>query len=50
MYVTQGDNMQRPPANGPRGWSAGQLFSWFRPKLLGHMSTREGKGYGSGEI
>jgi hypothetical protein len=49
MYVTQGDNVQRPPPSGPRGWLVGQLLSRFRPKLLGHVSTQEGKGYGGGE-
>jgi hypothetical protein len=44
MYVTQGDNVQRPPPSGPRGWLVGQLLSRFRPKLLGHVSTQEGKG------
>jgi hypothetical protein len=48
--------VQRPLTSGPRGWLAGQipwptsqLLSRFRPKLLGHVSTREGKGYGSGK-
>jgi hypothetical protein len=49
MYVTRGDSVQRPLASGPHGWQAGQLLSWFGPKLLGHMSTQEGKGYGGGE-
>jgi hypothetical protein len=56
MYVTQGDSVQRPLTSGPRGWPAGQipcpvgrLLSRFRPKLIGHMSTREGKDYGSRE-
>jgi hypothetical protein len=54
--MTQGHNVQRPLTSGPRGWLAdripwpvGQLLSRFRPKLLGHMSTREGKGYGGGK-
>jgi hypothetical protein len=31
------------------GQPAGQLLSQFGPKLRGHMTTREGKGYGGGE-
>jgi hypothetical protein len=49
MYVTRGDNVQRPLTSGPREWPTGQLLSWFKPKHLGHVSTREGKGYGGGE-
>jgi hypothetical protein len=49
MYVTQGDSVQRPLTSGPRGWPTGQLFSRFRLKLLGCVSTQEGKGYDSGE-
>jgi hypothetical protein len=56
MYVTRGDSVQRPLTSGPKGWPTvqipwpiGQLLSQFRPKLLGHMSTREGKDYASGE-
>jgi hypothetical protein len=56
MYVTCGDNVQRLPTSGPRGWPASQIYwlvdqllSRFRPKLLRHVSTQEGKGYGSGE-
>jgi hypothetical protein len=49
MYMTRGDSVQRPLTNGPRGWSAGHLLSQFGPKLLGHVSTREGKGYAGGE-
>jgi hypothetical protein len=41
--------VQRPLASGPRGRPAGQLLSRFGPKLLGYVSTREGKGYGGGE-
>jgi hypothetical protein len=26
-----------------------QLLSWFEQKVLGRVSTREGKGYGGGE-
>jgi hypothetical protein len=49
MYVTWGDSVQRPLTSGPRGWLVGQLLSRFRPKLVGHVFTREGKGYGGGE-
>jgi hypothetical protein len=49
MYVIRGDSVQRPLASGPEGWLVGQLLSQLRPKLLGHVSTREGKGYGGGE-
>jgi hypothetical protein len=48
--------VQRPLTSGPRGWPAGQipwptgqLVSRLGPKLLGHVSTREGKGYDSEE-
>jgi hypothetical protein len=49
MYMTRGDSVQRPLTSGPRGWSAGHLLSQFGPKLLGHVSTQEGKGYAGGE-
>jgi hypothetical protein len=49
MHVTRGDSVQGPLTSGPSRWPASQLLSWFKPKLLGHVSTREGKGYGSGE-
>jgi hypothetical protein len=49
MYVTQRDIVQRPLASGSRGWPVVQLLCQFGPKLLGHVSTREGKGYGGGE-
>jgi hypothetical protein len=49
MYVTQGDNVQRLLTNAPRGWPPGHLLSRFRPKVLGHMCTQKGKGYGGGE-
>jgi hypothetical protein len=49
MYMTRGDSVQRPLTSGPRGWPAGQLLSQFGPKLVEHVSTREGKGYGGGE-
>jgi hypothetical protein len=49
MYVTRGDSVQVPLTSGPRGCPAGQLLSLFGPKLLVHVSTREGKGYGGGE-
>jgi hypothetical protein len=50
MYVTQGDSVQRPLTSGPRGWPVGgQLLSRIGPILLGHVSTRERKGYGCGE-
>jgi hypothetical protein len=46
----------RSLANGLRGWPAGkipwpvgQLLCKFGPRLLGHVSTREGEDYGSGE-
>jgi hypothetical protein len=46
MYVTCGDNVQRLPTSGPRGWPASQIYwpvdqllSRFRPKLLRHVST-----------
>jgi hypothetical protein len=55
MYVTRETSVQRPLTNGPRGWPAGQihwflgqLLSQFRPKLLGHVSTREGKSSSGG--
>jgi hypothetical protein len=37
--------VQRPLTSRPTGWPAGQLLSRFEPKLLGHVFTREGKGY-----
>jgi hypothetical protein len=49
MYVTQGDSVQRPLTSGPMGWPTGQLSSRLGPKLLGHVSRRERKGYGVGE-
>jgi hypothetical protein len=56
MYVTRGDSVQRPLTSGPRRWPTdqipwpvGQILSRFGPKLLRHMSKREGKGYGGGE-
>jgi hypothetical protein len=56
MYVTRGDRVQRSLTSGPRGWPANQipwpadqLLSGIRPKLLGCVSTREGKGYDHGE-
>jgi hypothetical protein len=57
MYMTRGDSVQRPLNRGPRWWQpvkylgrpGSQLLSRFGAKLLGHMSTREGKGYGGGE-
>jgi hypothetical protein len=56
MYMTWGDSVQRPLTGGPKGWPAsqvprptGQLMSRIGPKLLGHMSTREGEGYGGGQ-
>jgi hypothetical protein len=49
IYVTRGDSVQRALTSGPRVWPAGQLSSRFGPKLLGHVSTREGKGYGGGK-
>jgi hypothetical protein len=39
MYVTRGQSGQRPLTSRPSGWLAGQLLSWFGPKLLGHVST-----------
>jgi hypothetical protein len=49
MYVTRADSVQRPLISWPTGWPADQLLSQFGPKLFGHVSTREGKGYGIGE-
>jgi hypothetical protein len=49
MYVTRGDSVQRTLTSGHRGWPAGQLLSQFGPKLLGHVFTPEGKGYGGVE-
>jgi hypothetical protein len=49
MYMTREDSVQRPLTSVPRGWPVGQLLSQFRPKLLGHRSTLEGKGSGGGE-
>jgi hypothetical protein len=48
MYVTR-DSVQRSLTSGPRVWPASQLLSRFGPKHLGHVSTREAKGYGGGE-
>jgi hypothetical protein len=45
--MTRGDSVQGPLTSGPGGDRlADQLLSWFRPKLLGHVSTREANGFG----
>jgi hypothetical protein len=49
MYLTRGDNVQRPLTSGPRGWPAGQVLCWFGLRLRVHVSTREGEDQGSGE-
>jgi hypothetical protein len=56
MYLTQEGSVQRPLTNELRGWLAGQiqwltsqLLCRFGPRLLGHVSTQEGKGYDGGE-
>jgi hypothetical protein len=49
MYLTRRGSVHRPSTNGLRGWPAGQLLCRFGLRLLGHMSTREGEGYGDGE-
>jgi hypothetical protein len=47
--MTRGDNVQGPLTSGPRRWSVGQRLHRFGPGLLGHVSTRQGEGYGGGE-
>jgi hypothetical protein len=36
-------------AGRPNPMAVGQLLCRFGPRLLGHVSTREGNGYGDGE-
>jgi hypothetical protein len=56
MYLTRRGSEQRKLTNGLMGWPVGQipwmsdqLLCRFGPRLLGHVSTREGEGYGGGK-